>query len=289
MTVAAALAGAAALLGARLDAELLLAHVLDVPRSAVIARDERILTINQIEAFERLVARRQAGEPLAYLLGTKEFWSLELEVTPDVLVPRPETELIVEWVLSSSQVLPTSRRASCAILDIGTGSGALALALAKELPGAHVVGTDISDAALAVAIRNSNRLKIPVTFRHADVFLYPELGGGSTVPDYYAPKDDRYDLIVSNPPYIAAGDSHLAALQYEPQLALTDDADGLSILKRIIGGAPRHLVPHAWCIVEHGHDQGPAVRKLFEAAGFDGIETRRDLAGHERATGGRIP
>ena len=276
MTSGCALAGAAAVLGTRLDAELLLAHVLDVSRANVIARDERVLTPEEQGDFERLLARRVAGEPLAYLTGTREFWSLELEVTKDVLVPRPETELLVEWFLS----FPRKRESS--VLDVGTGSGAIALAIAKECPEASVIATDASQAALAVARSNARRLGISnVTFELADLFktLDPGLRRG----------DNGFDVIVSNPPYVAENDPHLADLKFEPALALTSGVDGLDALREIVAQAPRHLGPGGWLLVEHGGTQGPAVRELFRMAGFGSIETRRDLAGLERATGGRHP
>jgi release factor glutamine methyltransferase len=259
-----ALASAASVLGTRLDAELLLAHVLDVARANVIARDERVLTPEEQGDFEQLLARRMAGEPLAYLTGTREFWSLELEVTRDVLVPRPETELLVEWGLA---LAPRS------LLDLGTGSGAIALALARELPAAGIVGVDRSAAALAVARRNAARLRLAVEFVEGSWFE-PVAGR-------------NFDLVVSNPPYVAADHPRLADLKFEPSLALTSGPEGLDALRAIVGAAPRHLNPGGWLLVEHGAEQGTAVRALFAASGFAGVETRRDLAGLERATGGR--
>lgn len=270
MTSGAALASAAELLGTRLDAELLLAHVLDVSRASVIAHDERVLTPEEQGDFERLLARRVAGEPLAYLTGIKEFWSLELEVTPDVLVPRPETELLVEWALS----LMPRRGEGLHVLDLGTGSGAIALALARECPRALVTASDISAAALTVAQRNVRRAAVGnVNLRHAGYL------------DAFA----QFNLVVANPPYIAEGDPHLAELKFEPKLALTSGRDGLDALRRIVADAPKHLRPEGWLLVEHGHDQGATVRALFAQAKFAQVETRRDLAGHERATGGRLP
>lgn len=272
MTSGAALASAAELLGTRLDAELLLAHVLDDTRAGVIARDERELTPEQQGDFEQLLARRHAGEPLAYLTGTKEFWSLELEVTPAVLVPRPETELLVEWAL---EILPAATKPS--VLDIGTGSGAIALALGRERPAAQVLAVDVSPTALEVAKRNAARLAIGnVRFVHGS--LYDT--GPST-------RQVRFDLVVSNPPYVAEGDPHLADLKFEPQLALTSGADGLDTLRAIIASGPAQLRWGGWLLVEHGADQGAAVRGLFRQAGLVAVSTRRDLAGHERATGGR--
>jgi release factor glutamine methyltransferase len=276
VTAGGALASAASVLGTRLDAELLLAHVLDVSRANVIARDERVLTPEEQGDFEQLLARRMSGEPLAYLTGTKEFWSLELEVTPDVLVPRPETELLVEWSLS----FPRRRESSFCVLDVGTGSGAVALAIARENPQASITATDVSAAALAIANANAKRLGIRnVEFVKAD--LYEELG------PRLRGDDGGSDLIVSNPPYVAEGDPHLADLKFEPALALTSGADGLDALRAIVAAAPRYLRPDGWLLVEHGAAQGAAVRGLFERAGFAGVETRRDLAGLERATGGR--
>ena len=278
MTAGAALAGAAGLLGTRLDAELLLAHVLDVSRANVVARDERELTPEEQGDFEQLLARRMAGEPLAYLTGTKEFWSLELEVSKHVLVPRPETELLVEWGL---ECLSSRRKPGSSVLDIGTGSGAIALALAKEMPTLHMLATDISASALAVARGNARRLGITnVAFAEGD--LWKALDSGLRRND----AAETFDLIVSNPPYVAAGDPHLADLKFEPPLALTSGGDGLDALRAIVAGAPARLRAGGWLLVEHGAGQGAAVRALFAAAGFDGIETRRDLAGLERATGG---
>jgi release factor glutamine methyltransferase len=275
VTAGAALAGAAAVLGTRLDAELLLAHVLGASRAGVVARDERELTPEEQGDFELLLGRRLAGEPLAYLTGTKEFWSLELEVTRDVLVPRPETELLVEWGLSCLPG-PAPR-----VLDLGTGSGAIALAIARERPGASIVATDISAAALAVARRNARRLRLAnVELLHGAYF--------EPLADR-APGDAAFAAILSNPPYVAAGDPHLAALGFEPAGALVSGRDGLEALRAIVAGAPRHLQPGGWLLVEHGGAQGAAVRALFAQAGFDAVETRRDLAGHGRATGGRRP
>lgn len=278
MTSGAALASAAGLLGTRLDAELLLAHVLDTTRSGVIARDERELTPEEQGDFERLLARRHAGEPLAYLTGTKEFWSLELEVTPEVLVPRPETELLVEWGLELLEMRhkPVT---DIGVLDLGTGSGAIALAIARERPLLHVVATDISAGAVAVARGNAQRLGIAnVAFRAGDLF------GALTVADA-----GRFDVIISNPPYVATGDPHLADLTFEPAIALTSGADGLDALQAIVAGAPAYLAPEGWLLVEHGSQQAAAVRELLEDEGFVEVATRRDLAGLERATGGMKP
>jgi len=275
VTVGGALASAASVLGVRLDAELLLAHVLDVSRASVIARDDRELTPEELGDFEQLLARRLRGEPLAYLTGTKEFWSLELEVTPDVLVPRPETELLVEWYLSFP------RKREFRVFDLGTGSGAIALAIAHERSEAKVVAGDVSAAALAVARANARRLRVTnVEFVHGEYFeaLDPRFRG-----------DDGFDAVLSNPPYVAEGDPHLADLKFEPPVALTSGADGLDALREIVAAAPAHLRAGGWLLVEHGSTQATAVRELFARAGLVDVETRRDLAGLERATGGRRP
>ena len=206
--------------------------------------------------------------------------SLELEVTPDVLVPRPETELLVEWVLSLFPSFPRRRESDVRVLDIGTGSGAIALAVGKELADARVLALDVSDAALAVARGNARRLGIAnVEFSRGNLHeLDARLRG-----------HDAFDVIVSNPPYIAEGDPHLADLKFEPGVALTSGADGLDALRAIVAGTPPHLRAGGWLLVEHGSTQAAAVRELFSRAGFTQVETRRDLAGLERATGGRRP
>jgi release factor glutamine methyltransferase len=254
---------------ARTDASLLLCQVLDCPRSFLLSHPETPLTPGQQQAFDALVARRAQGEPVAYLTGVKEFWSLELTVTPAVLIPRPETETLVEAALER---MPPDK--PLRVADLGTGSGAVALALARERPQAHVVGTDLSDAALAVARRNERQHAIPnVVFVDGD--WYAALAG------------QYFDLIVSNPPYVAAGDPHLAALRFEPQSALIAGADGLDALRTIIHGAPEHLQLGGWLLVEHGADQSEAVRALFAASGFTAVETLPDLAGLPRVSLGR--
>lgn len=271
-TVGAALIGASARLdGSRVDAELLLAHALSRSRAWLYAHAETKLAPRQSAAFDRLVARRAAGEPVAYLTGIRGFWSLALAVSDAVLIPRPETELLVELALRR---IDADREAR--IVDLGTGSGAIALALARERPRAAVVATDASAAALAVAAANASALGIAqVAFRHGD--WWRAVGG------------ERFDLAVSNPPYIAENDPHLdhGDLRFEPRPALVGGPSGLAALAAVVDGAPLHLVPHGWLLVEHGYDQGAAVRALFARAAFDSIATERDLAGHERVTLGR--
>jgi len=251
----------------RLDAQLLIAHLSGRTRTGVIANRDAVLDPSQQEAIAQAFARRAAGEPLAYLVGEREFRGLSLQVTPDVLVPRPDTETLVEWAL---ELMNDGTR----VVDLGTGSGAIALALKHARPAAEVLATDASAAALAVAQGNARRLGLDVSFRAGH--WWQALGA------------ERFQLAVSNPPYIAEGDVHLAALAHEPQLALTSGADGLDALREIVAGAPRHLEVDAWLLLEHGHDQGAAVRRLLQDGGFVEVVTRRDLAGIERVSGGRL-
>jgi len=270
MTLKEALAAAAALGLARLDAQLLLLHALGraaEDRGWLLAHDEDALAPEQEEAFLALARRRAAGEPAAYLLGYKEFFGLRLQVDARVLVPRPDTETLVEWALALLQ-----ERSSPRVIDLGTGSGAIALALQSARPDAQVEAVDRSAAALAVASANARRLGLPVHLRQADWLQ----GAG------------RYDLVASNPPYVAAADPHLPALRHEPGEALVAGDDGLADLRAIVAAAPAHLLPGGWLLLEHGWDQGAAVRALLAAAGLRGVATRRDLGGQERCSGGRL-
>jgi release factor glutamine methyltransferase len=251
----------------RLDADLLMQHLTGWSRAQQLTRLQEPLDTEDASRFEQLVARRERGAPVAYLTGERGFWTLNLKVTPDVLVPRPETELLVQWSLEVLAEMTAPR-----VADLGTGSGAIALALASERVDAQVEAVDLSDAALNVAQDNARALGL-----HRVRFA---------AGNWLQPLDGRYQLLVSNPPYIAAADDHLAALRHEPLMALTDGADGLNALREIVAGAPAYLAPAAWLLVEHGYDQGGAVRALFGDAGFTQVETRRDYAGHERATGG---
>jgi len=254
----------------RLDAQWLLGHHLQRPRAWLLAHEDESLP----PALEAVVldqlARRAAGVPLAYLTGEREFCGLVLQVSPDVLIPRPETEMLVDWALS---VLPEESTAEVA--DLGTGSGAIALTLAACRPGLRVTATDASAAALTVAAANARRLGI---------------GIGTALGPWWAPlAGRRFGLAVSNPPYVAEGDPHLPALAHEPRSALTAGADGLDDLRAIVAGAGAHLAAGAWLLLEHGHDQGQAVQALLAAGGFEALQTRHDLAGLARCTGGRRP
>lgn len=251
---------------ARLDAELLLAHALGTSRARLYAWPEHEPDAAQRAAFERLLDARGRGEPIAYLIGRREFWSLDFAVTPDVLIPRHETELLVELALDR---IP--RDVAFRIADFGTGSGAIALAIARERPLARVTATDASTAALDVARANAARLGIGnVVFAAGDW--------------YGAVGDAQFDLIVSNPPYIAAGDAHLAQgdLRFEPASALASGADGLDAIRRVVADAPAHLVDGGALLLEHGFDQSARVRALLDAAGFENVASVRDNAGHER-------
>jgi len=271
LSVAGALAEARAAGVDRLDAQLLLSASLGRTRAWLIANDDVALEDAQAQSYRGALRRRAAGEPLAYLLGEKEFHGLSLQVTRDVLVPRPDTETLVEWALA----LLGGAMASLAtpqVVDLGTGSGAIALALKHRLPEAQVTAVDTSAAALAVARSNGDRLGLPIDWRHGDWW--------QAVPGR------RFDLAVSNPPYIAEGDAHLAALTHEPPLALSSGADGLDAIREIIAGAPAQLNDGGWLLLEHGHDQAERVATLLSAAGFGDVTSRHDLAGIARCTGG---
>lgn len=265
-TLGACLAAARAALP-RLEADLLAARALRVPRSTLHAFPERPAPAAGGACLAALVARRRRGEPVAHILGEREFWSLALKVDARALIPRPETEGVVEAALERTGATP-------AVLDLGTGCGAIALAIAAERPAAKVLGVEWHTPALDLAVENAERLGSGAAFRRSD---------------WYAAVTGEFDLIVANPPYIAAHDPHLAQgdLRFEPKHALVGGVDGLAALKSVIGGAPGRLASGGWLIVEHGHTQGGAVRRLFAAAGFVAVETRQDLAGRPRVTLGR--
>ena len=269
-----ALAQARALCVNRLDAHLLLAHVLGCTRAWLIAHEEADLSAESLAAFANLLSRCATGEPLAYLVGAQEFRGLSLRVTPDVLIPRPDTETLVEWALEL-----LSERESPAIADLGTGSGAIALAVKHARPYARVHGSDFSRAALTVARDNGQRLGLEVTWHLGDWW---QAIAPSLVP--------HFDVVVANPPYIAPGDHHLAGLRHEPQMALVprhDDGAGLADIRRIVDGAHRRLRPGGWLLLEHGFDQAEAVRDLLRTACFEAVASRADLGGNTRVTGGR--
>jgi len=271
-TIARALADARALGLARLDAQLLLAHHLQRSRTWLIAHDDAELDATQAQAFAADCRRRAAGEPLAYLIGTWTFCGLELQVTPAVLVPRPETELLVDWALELLAG-PLAGVAAPSVLDLGTGSGAIALAVKQRWPAAQVSALDISSAALDVARANASRLGLEVDFKAGD---------------WWSPAgNQRFDLALANPPYIAAGDPHLAALRHEPAQALSPGGNGLGAVERIVADAAGHLNPGGWLLLEHGHDQDAAVCAFLGEAGFQRPSTRRDLSGLARCSGGR--
>ncbi|WP_296490074.1 peptide chain release factor N(5)-glutamine methyltransferase [Rhodoferax sp.] len=256
----------------RLDAQLLLLHLLGKPanqRGWLLSHDDEPLRPDIAAALEALVQRRLAGEPLAYLTGRKEFFGLDLQVDARVLVPRPDTETLVNWAL---ELLDGEQR----VLDLGTGSGAIALALKASKPALHVHATDYSAEALAVAQVNAEKLKLDVSLHRGAWFAALP----ATAP--------RFDCIVSNPPYIAELDAHLAALTFEPAQALTSGPDGLDDLRQIITQAPRHLAPGGWLLLEHGYDQAQAVRTLLREAGFVQVQSRQDLANIARCSGGQL-
>lgn len=260
----------------RLDAQMLLLHALGRSphdRAWLIAHDRDPLPDDASARWTALQQRRQAGEPVAYLLGEKEFGGLRLRVDARVLVPRPDTEVLVDWALDA--LPPPGGSDTPRLLDLGTGSGAIALTVASRRPDAQVTATDASADALAVAKANAQRLALPVRFAQG-AWL-------AAVPG------ERFDVIASNPPYIAEGDAHLAALTHEPITALTAGPDGLDDIRQIVDQAPAALPPGGWLLLEHGHDQAAAVRELLETAGFEQVSSRNDLAGIARCSGGRWP
>ena len=256
---------------ARIEAQSLMQHVLNVSRAWLLAHDDAVLDAAQETAYADLLQRRLHGEPLAYLLGEREFYGLVFKVTPATLIPRPETELLVELALERIPQPSTPR-----ILDLGTGSGAIALSIAHARPHSLVLACDASAAALSVARENAQRLNCSnATFQQSNW--------------YAVLADQRFDLIVSNPPYVAAHDPHLQQgdLRFEPLSALASGDDGLANIRRIVAQARAHLEPGGWLLLEHGYDQADAVRELLLAAGFSDVFSARDLAGIERCSGGR--
>ncbi|NHZ78077.1 peptide chain release factor N(5)-glutamine methyltransferase [Massilia sp. CCM 8695] len=251
-----------------LENRILACHALDITRIGLITQSERVLTASEAATLSALVERRLQGEPIAYIVGRREFYGLDFAVSEAVLIPRPDTELLVELALER---LPVRGR----MLDMGTGSGAIAVAVAHTRPDAGVTALDVSAAALEVARANAGANRAAVRFVHSDWFT--------------AIEGESFDLIVSNPPYIANGDVHLGQgdLRFEPVGALTDHADGLSALRTIVAGAPRHLAPQGWLLMEHGYDQAARVRALLAGGGYTGVQSWRDLSGIERVSGGQ--
>ena len=278
----------------RVDSHRLLGHVLGRERAWLIAHDDDRLQPRQAQDFQALYQRRLQGEPVAYLVGEQAFHGLQLQVTPDVLVPRPDTETLVDWALALLAGLkapaPHAGKAvgmgtavdvgngSLPVLDLGTGSGAIALAIAHRCPAADVTATDLSPAALAVAQANAQRLQLDKGVHFAQGAWWQAV-----------PSTATFALVVSNPPYIAGDDPHLPALRHEPRLALTPEGDGLDAFRAIVADAPRHLRPGGWLLFEHGFDQAHAVAALLRDAGFGGVQTRVDLAGLPRCTAGQWP
>ena len=258
---------------AQLDAEILLGHVLDSDRAHLYANPDRILSPAQAEAYSQLLTARSAGQPVAQLTGQREFWSLPLQITPDVLSPRPETELLVETALVHIPL-----HAACDVLDLGTGSGAIAIAIATERRSCRVTATDASDAALAVAHANAARL-CPGRIEFVTGSWFTPLAGR------------KFDVIVSNPPYVSIHQGALTdpELAFEPPQALYSGADGLDDIRVIVANAPQHLRPGGCLLLEHGFDQAAAVIALLTQAGFAYCRTLSDLAGQLRVSSGRLP
>ena len=257
---------------ARIEVQCLLQKVLHVARVYLLAHPERSLTAAEFALYDELLQRRLKGEPIAYILGEREFFGLSFKVTPATLIPRPDTELLVELAL---QRIPQNER--CSVLDLGTGSGAIALAIAHASPQAEVLACDASASALAIAQENADVLGISnVSFMQSDWFA--------------ALANQRFSLIVSNPPYIAAGDPHLVQgdVRFEPVSALEAGADGLNDIRNIISQASAHLLPVGWLLLEHGYDQAERVRGLLQLADFEEVFSACDLAGIERASGGKL-
>lgn len=255
---------------ARLEAEILLGYALGVSRSFLFANPELAVPLKRQSDFMALLRRRSQGEPIAYLIGKRSFWTFDLEITADVLIPRPETELLVEFAL---RVIPTA--VPYKVADLGTGSGAIALAIALERPQCEVHATDISEKALQVAQRNANSLNLQEVHFHQGSWLQALQG--------------KFHVLVSNPPYVNQDDPHLQQgdCRFEPGLALSPGNDGLVAIREITSQSPGCLLAGGWLLVEHGYDQGAAVRSLFSEAGFRDISTQRDLAGLERICMGK--
>ena len=259
---------------ARIELEVTLCHVLECSRAHLLCNPEQVLSTKQLDQLHCWTHRLQNDVPLAYLCGEQEFWGLTLRVDERVLVPRPDTETLVEQALKCVELCRSSAdpAQNFKVLDLGTGSGAIALALARELPNAEVHASDISSSSLEVARANGDVLGLSVNFHHSD---------------WFGEINDRFDLIASNPPYIAPGDPHLLALTAEPELALVAADSGLAALRAISESAAKYLNTGGWLLLEHGFDQGDAVRNLLQTNGFSSIASTKDLGGNERVTCGQ--
>jgi release factor glutamine methyltransferase len=251
-----------------MEARILAAHSLQWSRVQLITQNKQTLSTSQVDDIQRLFRRRFHGEPIAYLIGQREFFGLSFEVTPAVLIPRPETELLVELALERMT-------SNARVLDMGTGSGAIAVALAHTRPESKIFASDVSEQALAVAERNSLLHQTAITFFQSD---------------WYEQVNEKFDLIVSNPPYIREGDGHLSQgdLRFEPTDALTDHSTGFTAIEKIIHGAPSHLEHGGWLLLEHGYDQASTVRELFHPSTWSDVQSWRDLAGIERVSGAKL-
>ena len=260
----------------RLEAEMLLLHALSQSthaRAWLLTHESQVLNQAQLEQFQTFTQRRLSLEPVAYIVGCKEFFGLTLHINNQVLDPRPDTETLVIWALETlNTALRTTPNTRPSVMDLGTGSGAVALAIQHARPDAHVQALDCSSTALELAQLNAQQLNLNVKFRQ-----------GSWLEGVL----DTFDLIVSNPPYIRTGDAHLPALRHEPALALVSGADGLHAIKQIVSSAAACLKPGGWLLLEHGFDQAPTTRHLLAEAGFEYVQSRKDLAGIERCSGGQ--
>jgi release factor glutamine methyltransferase len=262
----------------RIDAQMLLLHACGrdpQERAWLLAHDQDEASVDQLAAWQSYMERRLNGEPVAYITGFKEFYGLRLKITPDVLDPRDDTETLVDWAL---ELIPSDRVFK--VLDLGTGSGAVALAVASQRPLAQVTATDASVPALAIAQDNAASLELPVKFVLADA---------RNANWFSCLNGEVFDLIVSNPPYIAEGDAHLTALKHEPALALTSGQDGLDAIRSIVAHAKNHLSPGGWLLMEHGYDQADSATRLLRERDFLQAFTRQDLAGVDRCTGAQLP
>jgi len=257
----------------RLEAEVLLSFSLNKQRSYLYTWPDKPLEPSQLSHFSDLITRRMQGEPIAYIIGHKEFWSLDLNITPDTLIPRPETELLIELALELAPLNPPFK-----IADLGTGSGAIAAAIATERPDCNIVATDISASALVVAKNNFKRLKLTNIHTHQGAWCEA------------LPQKQAFNLIISNPPYIPESDPHLAQgdLPWEPRNALASGTDGLDDIRCIIEQSPTYLTSGGWLLLEHGYDQGLEVRHLLQTQGYKQVCTHQDLAGHDRISKGQL-